>query len=157
MKYLMLEMAHLSLKFDNNRFDSFTPPYLYTERRLDSILLPALSKLCNGLVLTEMPVTRVSYDENHQKIVFDKPAACWEETLPLGNGRLGNNSFATWIDNTYWDADGQIDQGNYDTGTVLTTDPAFVDPENGIFTPTGADQVAKQTGDPRWYYVIPLY
>ncbi|MBR4810974.1 MAG: hypothetical protein IK039_04350 [Bacteroidaceae bacterium] len=67
MKYLMLEMAHLSLKFDNNRFDSFTPPYLYTERRLDSILLPALSKLCNGLVLTEMPVTRVSYDENHQK------------------------------------------------------------------------------------------
>ena len=75
----------------------------------------------------------------------------------MGNGRLGNNSYATWIDNTYWNADGQIDQGNYDTGTVLTTDPAFVDPENGIFTPTGADQVAKQTGDPRWYYVIPLY
>ncbi|MBQ6083376.1 MAG: glycoside hydrolase family 95 protein [Bacteroidales bacterium] len=28
-------------------------------------------------------------DKNHQKIAFDKPAACWEETLPLGNGRLG--------------------------------------------------------------------
>ncbi len=32
---------------------------------------------------------RKDNDENHQKIVFDKPAACWEETLPLGNGRLG--------------------------------------------------------------------
>ena len=69
----------------------------------------------------------------------------------MGNGRLGTNSTATWIDNTYWNADGQVDQGNYDTGNVLTTDPAFEDPEYGDFTPTGAEQVAKQTGDPRWF------
>ena len=69
----------------------------------------------------------------------------------MGNGRLGSNSSAIWVDNTYWNAEGQVDQGNYDTGTVLTTDPAFVDPENGNFQPTGAEQIAKQTGDPRWY------
>ena len=28
-------------------------------------------------------------DKNHSKIEFNKPATCWEETLPLGNGRLG--------------------------------------------------------------------
>ena len=33
----------------------------------------------------------------------------------------------------------------------LQTDPAFVDPANGDFTPTGAEQVAKKTGDPRWF------
>ena len=30
-------------------------------------------------------------------------------------------------------------------------DPAFTDPANGNFTPTGADQVARKTGDPRWW------
>ena len=58
--------------------------------------------------------------------------------------------------NTYWwggenVADSQICDGGDNSGTALTTDPAFADPANGDFTPTGADQVANQTGDPRWY------
>ena len=69
----------------------------------------------------------------------------------MGNGRLGNNSSAVWEYNTYWGANGQIDQGNYDDGgLVLTDDPAFVDPVNANFTPTGAGQVSNKTGDPRW-------
>ncbi len=39
----------------------------------------------------------------------------------------------------------------YDTGTVLTSDPAFKDAANADFTPTGEQQVAAKTGDPRWF------
>ena len=69
----------------------------------------------------------------------------------LGNGRLGTNASATWNNNTYWNEDGQVDQGTYDTGTVLTTDPDFENPAALDFTPRGAEQVEKQTGDPRWF------
>lgn len=69
----------------------------------------------------------------------------------MGGGRLGSGASAVWNNNTYWNAEGQIDQGTYDTGTVLATDPAFADPANGDFTPTGAEQVEKKTGDPRWF------
>lgn len=71
----------------------------------------------------------------------------------MGNGRLGTGASATWNYNTYWDENGQVDQSNYDTGTVLTTDPAFEDPANADFTPNGAEQVSYQTGDPRWFVV----
>jgi hypothetical protein len=40
---------------------------------------------------------------------------------------------------------------SYDTGTVLTSDPAFKDAANADFTPTGEQQVAAQTGDGRWF------
>jgi hypothetical protein len=69
----------------------------------------------------------------------------------LGNGRLGTNASATWNNNTYWNEDGQVDQGTYDTGTVLTTNPDFENPAEVNFTPRGAEQVEKKTGDPRWY------
>ena len=70
----------------------------------------------------------------------------------MGNGRLGNGCTFYSANNTYWHNDAQADQGNYDESTSqLTTDPAFVDPDNNIFTPTGAEQVEKKTGDPRWF------
>lgn len=70
----------------------------------------------------------------------------------MGNGRLGNNATATWSYNTYWLNGAQCDQGDYDNGgSVLTTDPAFENAENGDFTPTGADQVTNRTGDLRWF------
>lgn len=69
----------------------------------------------------------------------------------MGNGRLGNGCTWNSANNTYWNNGEPSDQSNYDTGFVLTTDPAFTDPEHLIFKPTGAEQVEKQTGDPRWY------
>lgn len=68
----------------------------------------------------------------------------------LGNSRLGNNSSATWSANTYWRNGEATDMSSYDTSLALTTDPAFANPDAGDFTPTGAEQVERQTGDPRW-------
>jgi len=69
-----------------------------------------------------------------------------------GDGQLGTSSQATWLHNTYWKDGAPYDQGEHDaSGTILTTDPAFEAPELGDFTPTGADQVAYQTGDSRWF------
>lgn len=69
----------------------------------------------------------------------------------MGNGRLGSGCTFTSSNNTYWYNGEQADQGNYDTSLQLTTDPAFTDPANYNFLPTGAEQVEKQTGDQRWY------
>ena len=66
-------------------------------------------------------------------------------------GGRDNQATATFEDNTYWFNGAPEDTGNYDnSGTALQTDPAFVDAANANFTPQGADQLAKQTGDPRW-------
>lgn len=67
-------------------------------------------------------------------------------------GGQGNQSTATFAYNTYW-FKGASETGyeTYDnSGTVLTTDPALTNPDNGDFTPTGADQLSNKTGDPRW-------
>lgn len=53
---LFFDMAKLSTKYDNAIFCDL--PYTYSERRLDSVLLPALSKLCETKVLVEYPTTR---------------------------------------------------------------------------------------------------
>ena len=53
---LFCDMAKLGTKYGNDRF--FDLPYTYMERQLDSILLPSLSKLCDGLVLAEVPTIR---------------------------------------------------------------------------------------------------
>ena len=66
-------------------------------------------------------------------------------------GRVGDASITIFNNNTYW-FDGAAESGNtsYDSGYQLQSDPAFVDAANGNFTPTGAEQVSMQTGDPRW-------
>jgi hypothetical protein len=70
----------------------------------------------------------------------------------MGNGRLGNSSQIRLSRNTYWSGGEAADQATYDTsGTILTTDPAFANPANGDFTPTGAEQLQYKTGDSRWY------
>ena len=53
---LFFDMAKLSTKYDNDTFCDL--PYTYSERRLDSVLLPALSKLCETKVLVEIPAIR---------------------------------------------------------------------------------------------------
>lgn len=54
--------------------------------------------------------------------------------------------------NTYMKNDGTFqDPQNYDiSGTNIEEDPRFADPANGNFTISGATQVARRTGDPRW-------
>lgn len=61
-----------------------------------------------------------------------------------------NNNQLTCEDNTYW-YDGAAYTEGYNADAGLQTDPAFADPANGDFTPTGAEQVAKKAGDPRWF------
>jgi hypothetical protein len=58
----------------------------------------------------------------------------------------------TFGNNTYMKNDGTFqDPQNYDeSGTIIEEDPMFADPSNGDFTISGATQVARQTGDPRW-------
>lgn len=53
---LFFDMAKLCTKYSNDVFHDL--PYTYKERCLDCVLLPSLSKLCDGNVLTELPVTR---------------------------------------------------------------------------------------------------
>ena len=53
---LFFNMSKLSTKYCNDTFCDL--PFTYSERRLDSILLPVLSKLCNSMVLVELPTTR---------------------------------------------------------------------------------------------------
>lgn len=67
-------------------------------------------------------------------------------------GRTNAKAEITFSNNTYW-YNGAAETGNtsYDNGYQLQSDPAFVDAENGNFTPTGAEQVSMKTGDPRWF------
>ena len=55
---LLIGMAKRARVFCSNKYDFADYPFTYRERQLDSILLPELSKLCNGYVFTEYPVTR---------------------------------------------------------------------------------------------------
>ena len=55
---LMKEVARLSLKCYRRDYGVANMPYYYSERRLDSVVLPALSNICDGTVLAELPVER---------------------------------------------------------------------------------------------------
>ena len=62
---------------------------------------------------------------------------------------------ATFLNNTYMKKDGTFENDgnltNYDlSGTDIQEDPKFADPANGDFHISGATQVARGTGDPRW-------
>lgn len=63
-----------------------------------------------------------------------------------------NQPGAKFNNNTYMNNDGTFqDPQNYDTsGTVIEEDPQFANPAAGDFHISGATQVARKTGDPRW-------
>jgi len=71
-------------------------------------------------------------------------------SVKASSGRIGATLFNN---NTYWrnEADVSTSESEYDNGYILKSDPAFADVANADFTPTGAEQVEKQTGDPRWF------
>ena len=55
---LMKEFARLSMNCYRPNYHACFMPHYYSERRLDSIVLPAISKICDGVVLTELQVER---------------------------------------------------------------------------------------------------
>ena len=59
---LFCNMAKLCTKYSNSLF--YDLPYSYTERRLDSVLLPTLSKICDSMVTTEAPTYRHFHSSN---------------------------------------------------------------------------------------------
>jgi hypothetical protein len=63
-----------------------------------------------------------------------------------------NQVGAKFNNNTYMKNDGTFqDPQNYDTsGTIIEEDPQFANPAAGDFHISGATQVARKTGDPRW-------
>ncbi|MBQ6204994.1 MAG: DUF4957 domain-containing protein [Prevotella sp.] len=67
------------------------------------------------------------------------------------HGRSGQ-LHAVFNNNTYMSADGTFqDPGSYDvSGTIIEEDPMFANPSAGDFHISGATQVARKTGDPRW-------
>jgi hypothetical protein len=98
----------------------------------------------------------------HKNTTFDVEANIFVKCCVGGGGIarriLGQKaassykSGATFALNTYW-ADGAAETGveSYDdSGKILTTDPALVNPDAGNLTPQGAEQLSYKTGDPRW-------
>ena len=69
------------------------------------------------------------------------------------NKVFGNNTYAMYAKDENGNITGVTfqDPQNYDeSGTIIEEDPVFADPEAGDFHISGATQVARQTGDPRW-------
>lgn len=56
----------------DNEYGYVQMPYLFSERQLDSVLLPALYDLCDGHVIAELPVVRYDADgaESHGRIDY---------------------------------------------------------------------------------------
>ena len=74
------------------------------------------------------------------------------------NASAANKPNRTYLNNSYFTSGGSVVNGWTDSakggdasGTSLASNPNYKDPENGDFTPQGADQIAEKTGDPRWY------
>ncbi len=74
----------------------------------------------------------------------------------LLDGRAASSAkICEFANNTYM-YDGEFESvdgkcANYDeSGTAIEVDPGFADPVNGNFTISGAPQLEKKTGDPRW-------
>ena len=69
-----------------------------------------------------------------------------------GQAYASNPANKTFSNNTYMKPDGTFqDPQNFDeSGTNIEEDPVFADPTHGDFHISGAAQVARQTGDPRW-------
>lgn len=95
---------------------------------------------------------------------FNIQSNIFVDCCPTGGGIarriLGGRTASTYKTcifnyNTYWQKDSGSEitaetSQSYDLGIILQTDPAFADAANGDFTPTGAEQLANRTGDPRW-------
>ncbi len=66
-KKLFCRVCAQSLLFCNNKYRICDYPFLYSERQLDSVVLPVISELCKGLVIAEYPVVRDSNMKGYEK------------------------------------------------------------------------------------------
>lgn len=68
------------------------------------------------------------------------------------HGQSGRQNTYTFANNTYMALDGTFQPvGNYDiSATQIEEDPMFANPAAGDFHISGATQLARRTGDPRW-------
>ncbi len=70
-----------------------------------------------------------------------------ESSYPAGQVNFGNNTYM--FNGEFESTNGVVE--SYDTsGTAIEEDPGFKDAANGDFTVSGATQLSKKTGDPRW-------
>ncbi len=56
------EFAKDSMRLFRPDIKLIDPPYQYSERTFDSVVLPALHRLCHGLVMAEYPIIRSDHD-----------------------------------------------------------------------------------------------
>ena len=66
-KELFCRVCKQSLLFSNSKYDIVEYPFLFRERQLDSAVLPVISSLCKGLVITEYPIVRDSCMKGFEK------------------------------------------------------------------------------------------
>lgn len=55
---LQVEVANSLIKYHSPRYNNYLMPYEQNERAMDAVILPALARLCNGMVMTELRVNR---------------------------------------------------------------------------------------------------
>lgn len=153
-----LEQKYL-LRYNNSfRSDRVVDPAVYLDNAIEVAMISSTfyNSFKSGHIANyDAIVNRTETSFNMTKCIF---VDCGSGQIPrrfIKNYQ--SNPTYTWLYNTYWfngasevkeDGTGATD---YDkSGTILSTDPAFVDPVNGDFTPTGAEQLSYATGDPRW-------
>lgn len=66
-KKLLLGVAKRSLSFYSTKYDFADFPFTYRERQLDSLILPCISSLCDGIAIAEYPVRRNSKRVGEEK------------------------------------------------------------------------------------------
>lgn len=66
-KKLLLGVSQHSLKFYSTKYDFVDFPFTYRERQLDSLILPCISSLCNGIAIAEYPVSRNCKHDDGEK------------------------------------------------------------------------------------------
>ena len=59
-KKLFVGMSKHALAFNSKKYNFYEPPFLFRERQLDTLIMPVLNSLCNGLAFAEYPMTRNS-------------------------------------------------------------------------------------------------
>ena len=71
LRELFSNMALLAIKYKQHQSTvRGESPYTYGERQLDGLIVPALSRICDGAILTELPISRkYKRGKNAQEVV----------------------------------------------------------------------------------------